>query len=100
MIHQQKLSLDMFRSMLFFAQFLKSGQLTNSKGLQEPGTTRSTRVADGGLGGTDGSDGLHVGLGVAHRGDLQHRDQCALVKYSVRCHHLCVTLLTSTHSSL
>lgn len=77
-----------------------SHKLTGSKGLQEPGASGAAWQVGGGLSGVEGSDRLHVSLAVSRGGDLKHRYDRALVQHSIRRHHLSVTLLTATYTSL
>lgn len=74
--------------------------VTRAEGLQEPCASRPAWCAGFRLSGTEGSDGLDVGLVVTCGRDLQHRDDCTLVQQAVRCHHFSVAFLTAAHSRL
>lgn len=74
--------------------------VTWTEGLQEPGAPRPAWCAGFRQGGAESSDGFHIGLVVTCSGDLEHRDDCALVQQAVGRHYFSVALLTPTHSGL
>lgn len=77
-----------------------SCDLTWSVGLQVPGPPGASRQDGGGLGGVNGTTGLHIPFLVPRCGDYQDRDGGALVKLSSGRQHLCETLLAHAGTGL
>lgn len=74
--------------------------LTWTIGLQVPGPSAASRLDGAGLGGVDGTAGLHIALLVPCRGDLQDRDGGALVQLAGGRQHLCEAVLAHADTSL